>query len=59
MRGPTPEILISCRKVARSSAVRKPNSVCASSRTTKCVSSVTRSPAGGRLKKLLIGTSTS
>ena len=49
MRGPTPEILISCRKVSRSAAVRKPNSSCASSRTTKWVSSVTRSPGAGRL----------
>jgi hypothetical protein len=45
VRGPTPEILIRRRNVARSSWVRKPNRIWASSRTTKCVSSVTRSPA--------------
>ena len=49
VRGPTPEILTSRRKVARSSWVRKPNSICASSRTTKWVSSVTRSPSAGQV----------
>ncbi len=36
-------------KVARSGEVRKPYSSCASSRTTKWVSSVTGSPSAGRL----------
>ena len=49
VRGPTPEILISSRKAWRSSAVPKPYSSCASSRTMNCVSRLTRSPTEGRL----------
>ena len=59
VRGPTPEILISWRNASRSPAEPKPNRICASSRTTKCVSSETFSPSPGRLKNVLMGTSTS
>ena len=45
--GPVPLTRISSRKAARSASVTKPYSSCASSRTTKCVSSVSRSPSAG------------
>ena len=49
VRGPTPLIFTSCRKASRSAPVRKPNSTCASSRTTRCVKSVMWLPVAGRL----------
>src|SRR5712692_10332149 len=59
VRAPTPLILSNCRNTCRSSSVPKPNSRCASSRTTKWVCSATVEPVAGSTKKVLIGTSTS
>ena len=45
VRAPTPVILISWRNTARSLALPKPNSSCASSRIAWCVNSTTFSPS--------------
>ena len=46
--GPTPETLSRPRNSRRSPSVPKPNRICASSRTTRCVKSETLSPVDGR-----------
>ena len=50
--GPTPETLVISSNTSRSALVAKPKRSCASSRTSWCVNSFTRSPSAGRRSKV-------